>query len=260
MATVKNATAKRLGAAVRDGVVAIEVGPERVKYYVHKALLEEHSEYFKKALSGPWKEAEEKNVCLDDVECNTFEVFVDWLYARKLPAEHTDWVEEEYDSERSHQWHTAVQIAMMKAYAFADRMLSTDLRRAVYHKLVDNFVDDLDVPYYGTIIFAFQNLPPTSPVLEVLVDAHCRNFDETLDTKENGELELRTQLPNAFLVGVMLRYAKSKSEKEETTLERCDYHEHILETEKQECQKNHDNASDGEDGSESDSEKDPNPE
>jgi hypothetical protein len=51
--------------------VAVEIGLERVKHYVHKALLEEHSEYFKKALNGPWKEAEDKVVCLDDVDCCT---------------------------------------------------------------------------------------------------------------------------------------------------------------------------------------------
>lgn len=64
-------------ATVRDGVVAVEVGRERVKHFVHKALLEEHSEYFKKALSGPWKEAEEESVCLDDVKCSTCKFMVD---------------------------------------------------------------------------------------------------------------------------------------------------------------------------------------
>lgn len=58
-------------ASLRDGFVAVEVGPERAKYYIHKGLLVEHSEYFQKALSGSWKEAEEKSVCLDDVECST---------------------------------------------------------------------------------------------------------------------------------------------------------------------------------------------
>ena len=59
--------------AVRNGVIAVEVDAERVKHYVHRALLEEHSEYFKRALNGSWKEAEDKTVCLDDVECSTCE-------------------------------------------------------------------------------------------------------------------------------------------------------------------------------------------
>lgn len=36
-------------------------------------LLHEHSEYFKRALNGSWKEAEDKVVCLDDVDCGSCE-------------------------------------------------------------------------------------------------------------------------------------------------------------------------------------------
>jgi hypothetical protein len=39
---------------VRKGaVVVVEVGDPGMKYHIHKALLTEHSEYFKKALNGP---------------------------------------------------------------------------------------------------------------------------------------------------------------------------------------------------------------
>ncbi|KAF9693742.1 hypothetical protein EKO04_008147 [Ascochyta lentis] len=247
MAILDSTKMRRFGAAARDGVIAVEVGSERVKYYVHKALLEEHSEYFKRALNGPWKEAEEKVVCLDDVECRTFEVFVDWLYTRKLPAKRTGWVGEEYDSE----WYITLQIPMMKACAFANRMLSPDFLHAMEHRLIDHFIASGNVPFYEAIIFAFENLPPTSLILKALVDAHCRSFDEAEDTEENGELELRSQLPNTFLVDVMLRYVKLKSRKQ-TLLDRCDYHGHVSEDEKQECQNNHCTGSDSEDSEDSD--------
>lgn len=48
-------------------------GPEGTEYMVHKALLIEHSEYFDKVYKGPWKEAEEGVVKLEDVECGTCE-------------------------------------------------------------------------------------------------------------------------------------------------------------------------------------------
>jgi hypothetical protein len=53
---------------VLDGVVVVEIGAERKKYHVHKALLVHHSEYFAKALNGSWKEAGEGVVKLEDVE------------------------------------------------------------------------------------------------------------------------------------------------------------------------------------------------
>lgn len=57
--------------AIQDVVIVVEVGPERVKHFVRKTVLEEHSEYFKRALNGSWKEADDKVVCLDDVDCST---------------------------------------------------------------------------------------------------------------------------------------------------------------------------------------------
>jgi hypothetical protein len=58
-------------AAARGGIATILAGPDCVKYEVHRAVLTQHSGYFKKALEGPWKEAEEGVIRLDDVEPET---------------------------------------------------------------------------------------------------------------------------------------------------------------------------------------------
>ena len=58
-------------AIMRDKVFAIAIGREHTKYYVHAALLICHSEYFKKALSGPWKEAKKDIIQLENVDCET---------------------------------------------------------------------------------------------------------------------------------------------------------------------------------------------
>lgn len=56
--------------AVRDPAdnVIVEIGPDRKKYVLHGAFLKYHSEYFRKALKGQWKEAQDKVITLDDVE------------------------------------------------------------------------------------------------------------------------------------------------------------------------------------------------
>lgn len=46
----------------------VRVGAALTPFMIHGALLIKHSEYFAKALSGPWKEAEEGVVVLDDVD------------------------------------------------------------------------------------------------------------------------------------------------------------------------------------------------
>lgn len=135
---------------------------------------------------------------------------------------------------------------MLKSYAFADRMLSPDLRQALEHMLIDYFVSLRAVPLYGAVIFALAHLPSTSRLLQAMIDAHCRDFQEREDTEENGELQLHDQLPNAFLVGVMKRFAQMHADTvEELTehdfcyevkgLDRCDYHGHATKEERKDC-------------------------
>jgi hypothetical protein len=66
-----NVTDQSLRTLLRDDTIKIGVGPGRTQYSVHPGLLAQHSEYFKRALYGPWKEAEERVIKLDDVDCQT---------------------------------------------------------------------------------------------------------------------------------------------------------------------------------------------
>lgn len=63
------------GHASADGMVIIEISPEKTKHHFHKALLVYHLEYFARALVGPCLEAEERRVALDDVDTDACE----WL-------------------------------------------------------------------------------------------------------------------------------------------------------------------------------------
>ena len=58
-------------ALLRENVIKVEIGPNHTEYYVHPGLLSHHSEYFKRALNGSWKEAEDWMIMLEDVECPT---------------------------------------------------------------------------------------------------------------------------------------------------------------------------------------------
>lgn len=68
-------------------MAVINIGPKSVSYYVHKSLLAQHSEYFDRAFSGTWKEAQEGVVTIDDVDCDTCM----WSYARLTVRMLTFW-------------------------------------------------------------------------------------------------------------------------------------------------------------------------
>lgn len=50
-----------------NGVVLVEVGSNREKYFIHKGLFAFHSDYFATALKGPWREAIERKSWVNDV-------------------------------------------------------------------------------------------------------------------------------------------------------------------------------------------------
>ncbi|KAF1970501.1 hypothetical protein BU23DRAFT_570673 [Bimuria novae-zelandiae CBS 107.79] len=71
--------APKPSALAAGAIATVEVGPNAKKYNVHKALLVHHSEYFAKALTGSWTEAQTGVVKLDDLEEDTSYVLANRL-------------------------------------------------------------------------------------------------------------------------------------------------------------------------------------
>lgn len=65
-------------------MVFVDVGAEQKRYAMHKGLLCSRSGYFKAALAGSFREAEDQVVTLDDEEPETFRMFNAWLYTDVL--------------------------------------------------------------------------------------------------------------------------------------------------------------------------------
>ncbi|XPS77670.1 hypothetical protein M3J09_009697 [Ascochyta lentis] len=202
---------------MRDDVVKIEIGPDHMEYFVHPGLLLEHSEYFNRALTGSWKEAAERAIELDDVDFVLVEIFLEWLYTQRYPKDNR--FTDSFDSE------CASHLARVKACEFGDRFLAAEFRRASENALIDSLTVGLNTPWYTMIIYAFNHLPPNSPVLQAMIDTHCYSWKENSDNYGNGELQLRSLLPHSFLLGVALRYMRLQHGRKKR-LDRCDYHGH----------------------------------
>ncbi|KAF2656833.1 hypothetical protein K491DRAFT_715052 [Lophiostoma macrostomum CBS 122681] len=61
------------------------VGAKKERFAVHEALLVCYSRFFRAALTGKSKEAEEKAITLEGDHVETVEFFVHWLYHQQLP-------------------------------------------------------------------------------------------------------------------------------------------------------------------------------
>ncbi|KAF1834985.1 hypothetical protein BDW02DRAFT_597727 [Decorospora gaudefroyi] len=88
MADLADAVPYGLGDAMCEGIAVIEIGPRHKKYCVHRALLTHHSEYFCKALNGPWKEAQEGRIAIEDIGTEEFNIFIHWIYTQTFPELH----------------------------------------------------------------------------------------------------------------------------------------------------------------------------
>lgn len=157
------------------------------------------------------------------------EIFLEWLYSQQYPKDHR------FGSANQNR---TKRLGRVKACAFGDRFMAPAFRAASESALIDDLVLKGGAPFYELITYAYGNLPSDSPVLRALVDAHCYGFTETADTNKNGELMRRFELPQAFLVEVMIRYMRLQpTMSSRKRLDRCDYHGHAPEDGKgQSCQ------------------------
>ena len=225
------------------------IGPQRQQYHVHKALITHHSEYFHKALNGPWKEAEDKTVVLDHVDPMIFDIFSHWLYAQKLPTQ-TEWdrLAKTYQPAEQHHKEDSVLnkiIVLTKALIFADRFFSPGFHRAVNNAIVDIVVTEtklIDISFLSAVKFAFDFLPEDHIIVKLFVDVYCRLSycqEREMDSEVMECLEDFT--PPRHLVKLMAGYFRVVSN---STLRRsyanfhaCSYHQHANSREREACNK-----------------------
>jgi hypothetical protein len=215
-------------------MVTVEIGPEHATYRIHKALLVHHSDYFRNALRACWKEGEEKQVILDDLEPSAFDVFVDWLYTKRIPKTEQQWLMPE-PGEEMYPYNCRMNLLRLKAYVVADRLGAQELLQAINN----NYVDDASKgpPWYEEIIYAFANIPSERRILKVLVAAHCTYSQADDDGEWEDQTELRNNLPLEFLLQVLKCYQEiCEGGKWGQLLGACVFHEHVTDKERQKCE------------------------
>jgi hypothetical protein len=214
-------------------MVTVKIGPEHAMYRIHKALLVHHSNYFRKALRGSWKEAEEGQVVLDDLEPAAFDVFVDWLYTKKIPETQQQWLTLE-PNEDFYDYNCRMNMLRLKAYVVADRLGSQELLEMINNNYVDDNCDS--PPWYKEINYAFSNIPSNRRILKLIVAAHCTYSRPNDDKQWADQTELGDILPLEFLLQVLKYYQQMVEDRSwEEQLYACPFHEHVTDEERQEC-------------------------
>lgn len=121
-ASTRTPTPKKNLHSLFETIVHVDVGPEPVRFAIHKGLLCSRSEFFRAALTGNFQEAEDQVVTLDDEDPEIFRRFNAWLY--------TDMVAEGAE----------LQVTFLRAlfdlYVFAEKRIIPDLQNAVIDAII----------------------------------------------------------------------------------------------------------------------------
>jgi len=160
---------------------------------------------------------------------------VHWLYTQQLP-----------DSEDYEEWSNILgehsdnsDVAKIQAYAFADRFMIPTFRRVVNNNFVDNIGGSQPLEVYNMLPLAkeaFKTLPSNRPILQYLVDLHCKLWTNCCE----DDPESVKELPPAFTLRAMRRLKEMLQEEKYTELDktRC-YYEHTDDAEASACGKPH---------------------
>ncbi|KAF2441473.1 hypothetical protein P171DRAFT_487934 [Karstenula rhodostoma CBS 690.94] len=216
-----NAPAVEDNHVFRGTTVLVKVGPDAKEYHIHEAPLLRHSEFFRGALGNTvFSSAQDKIVKLDDIEPSIFDIFAYWLYHERLPsADYSG--DDDWDkafpkpfTELPDMWNEQ-RTAIIHAYVLADRILAAGFKRECFEEAHNMF--RFQGPAYAAITYAWDNLPETSAMLELLVESHCYSVTNRQVQREHnmGESqEAIDELPNNFLYRVTRKYEDAIINKE----------------------------------------------
>jgi hypothetical protein len=219
-----------ISAITKGEIATIAIGPQKKLYHVHKALICHHSDYFRTVYNGRWKEAED-GVALEDVHVGVFNLFVHWLYTQRLPRDDSELVRV---TEVVCSSVVAASNMLLEACVFGDRFLAPAFQCIAHNIFIESNKDSPGI-LYEHVILAYNEFPEDSPMLRFMVHMQCTRWHPDGDVGE--EKELQSQLPQRFLLSVMLEYDKlRRAARWPGSLEgSCTYHLHMSEEEMKEC-------------------------
>jgi hypothetical protein len=163
--------------------ITLLVGPEKQAFTVHESILKQKSDYFRTALSRPWKEAEKKTFELSDENAVVFAAYVHWLYFDKLPVLGLS---------------TDSDILLVELYLIGERRLSLDLRNHIMNELKKKWVEGSNFPSAEVIELVFAESMEKSKLRQLIID----KFAWETEPDALSKMGVRDNLPADFAFGI----------------------------------------------------------
>lgn len=216
----------------------IIVGTAKKKFVVHEHLLTHYSDFFRGALSGRFIEAEEKAVKLESDCPDIFVFFVHWLYHQRLPEKEKGdadeivgaWSKDDCKGDGGKTMYTN----LIQLHVLSDKYGISQLARLTLDQMFYRLQKgSLRLPNARMVRHAFDNLPDSAPLCQLLVHAYC-----TMSSNAWKKVAAR-EWPRDFLMSMLARYAElaDPAEKVLRRLDLCEYHKHADKDERAACKR-----------------------
>jgi hypothetical protein len=152
------------------GFIEVKVGEGEAQrtFGVHETLIINRSLFFKKAISGSWREAEDREVALPDDEPEVFALYIHYLYTGTLAAK-PDPIPPQYRGGLEY-------LRLTKLYVLAEKLQDiTQLKNSIIKNILDiskAIREDRGhhCPGQPCISVVYNGTPEGSPARRLLVD------------------------------------------------------------------------------------------
>jgi hypothetical protein len=107
--------------------VEVGTGENSKTYAIYSSTLTTRSLFFRKALSGPWKEAEERVVHLPEDDVRTFELYLHYIYNKEFACNPS---ENEYGKKE--------RVALARLYVLCEKLQDPRSKNCIIRALSDS--------------------------------------------------------------------------------------------------------------------------
>lgn len=152
---------------VDDELITILAGQMPTPFKVQRTLLASASAWFRAAVSGRFKEGQERILRLPDVDSAVVEDFLYWLYHNRVDI---GWKgdEKHMDEAELLELRTKRCVHAIRVWAFGDVYFLANLQNHVMQELHTNFIDHF--PSVEVIRAGYELTPPGSFVRRLIMD------------------------------------------------------------------------------------------
>lgn len=194
--------------------VKIFIGKTRREYNIHKSLLCNRSTYFDAAFNGKFSEAAKKELHIEDVYPEGFDMFVSWLYSERVPT--TSNVDD--DSIMNYY----------RLYVLADRFCLERLGNDTMDRIKSYYTQNEYVPSHLAILEIVDNAPEDCGLRKFLGEWFAQHFEDNCG-QINSEMDKAGKERGAFAVEIMQAMRKKRKNllMDPKQQNKCYYHQHI---------------------------------